>query len=70
MDKELTYEEAVRELEDISEKIENQEVSVDELSEKLERASVLINFCRAKLLKTEKEVDLLLKGFEQSDEEL
>ncbi len=67
MSKTQSYEAAVKELEEITEKIENQEISIDELSQTLERASELIRFCRKKLLKTEEEVNKLLGAFEENE---
>ena len=56
----ISYEKAVSELEDIVNKIESEEISVDELSEKVKRASELIRICKAKLFSTEKEVNKIL----------
>ncbi len=63
----LTYEKAIAELEEIVNKIESEEISVDELSEKVKRASELIKICKAKLFSTEEEVNKILK--EISDNE-
>ncbi len=65
--KKLTYEKAIAELEEIVNKIESEEISVDELSEKVKRASELIKICKAKLFSTEEEVNKILK--EISDNE-
>jgi len=61
MAKELTYEKALQELEQIVSEIENEEIAVDELSEKVKRASKLIQLCKAKLTKTEEEVMKILQ---------
>ncbi len=63
----LTYEKAIAELEEIVNKIESEEISVDELSEKVKRASELIKICKAKLFSTEEEVNKILN--EISDNE-
>ncbi len=63
----ISYEKAIAELEEIVNKIESEEISVDELSEKVKRASELIRICKAKLFNTEKEVNKILK--EMTEEE-
>ncbi|MCW0482538.1 exodeoxyribonuclease VII small subunit [Gaoshiqia sediminis] len=63
--KKLTYKDAVDEIDDILEKIENEELDVDELSEKVKRVSTLIKFCKEKLHKTETEVENILKEMDE-----
>lgn len=58
--KKVTYKEAITEIEEILEKIENEELDVDELSEQVNRVSVLIGICKDKLHKTEAEVEKIL----------
>lgn len=58
--KSLTYNEAVKEIEIILDKIENGEPDVDELSALVKRAGFLINYCKAKLQLTEKEINKIL----------
>ena len=41
---EMKYEQAVRELEQIVERMENDELDIDQLSEQLKRAKTLVNF--------------------------
>lgn len=57
----LSYQEAKAELEQILNDLESEEVNVDELSKKIKRASLLFSLCKAKLLKTEEEVNIILK---------
>lgn len=59
--KKPTYQEAVNEVDEILEKIENEELDVDELSAKVKRVSALIKLCKDKLHKTEEEVENILK---------
>lgn len=59
-----TYTQAITELEEIVNEIENEDISVDELSEKVKRASELIKICKDKLHKTEEEVSAVLKDIE------
>lgn len=63
--KKVTYKEAVSEVEEILEKIENEELDVDELAEKVKRVSVLLKMCRDKLLKTNEQVEQILKEMEE-----
>jgi exodeoxyribonuclease VII small subunit len=64
MDKNKSYESAFDELQTIVAEIENGTISVDLLGEKVKRAGELIRFCKEKLLKTEKEVNDVLKEIE------
>jgi exodeoxyribonuclease VII small subunit len=58
--KELTYGQALAELEDIIGRIESEEVDVDALAEKVKRAAVLIRFCKEKLKSTGEDVKKVL----------
>ncbi len=62
--KTVTYNEAMAEVEDILEKIENEELDVDDLAEKVKRVSVLLKICKDKLLKTNEQVEQILKEME------
>jgi len=63
--KTISYKEAVAEIEDILEKIENEELDVDDLTEKVKRVSSLIKLCKEKLHNTEQEVEKILKEMEK-----
>ena len=63
--RELTYKEAVAEIEEILHKLEEDEPDVDILSEKVKRVSFLIRYCKEKLQKTETEVSTILKEMEE-----
>jgi exodeoxyribonuclease VII small subunit len=65
MSEKLTYQQAIEELEQIVNEIENEEIAVDELSEKVKRASKLIRLCKAKLTKTEEEVAKVLEEIKE-----
>lgn len=65
MSKELKYEEAMQELQLIVSGIEDDQISIDELSSKMKRATELIMICKAKLLKTEKDIADVLKDLDQ-----
>lgn len=64
MDKEQTYGEAMAELQQIMEHLENDALDVDVLMEKVKRASVLIKFCKDKLYKTNEEIQKILDKIE------
>lgn len=52
----ITYEEAMRQLEQIVRQMENNELDVDQMGERLKTAQQLIKYCRDKLTKTDKEI--------------
>lgn len=58
--KEMKYEEALRQLEDIVEKMENDELDIDQLSDQLKKAKKLVKLCKHKLTKTDAEIRKLL----------
>ena len=57
---EMKYEKAVSELEEIVDKMERDELDIDQLSEQLKRAKVLVKHCKDKLTKTDEEIKKLL----------
>lgn len=59
--KELSYNQAVEELEVIIAKLNDENVDVDRLSEYVKRATELVELCKTKLTKAEKEVSKLLE---------
>lgn len=59
--KELNYSKAVEEIETIITELENDNVCVDQLTDKVKRVAFLIKYCKAKLHKTEEEVETILK---------
>ena len=61
-EKKLTYAEAMNELENIVERVERNEMDIDDLTERLKRAQELVRFCRERLLKTEEEVKNILSS--------
>lgn len=60
MEKNVKFEEAVRRLEEIVAKMENDEYDIDELAANLKTAQQLIKLCRDKLTKTDAEIKKLL----------
>ena len=65
--KEITYSEALAEMESILVKIEHEELDVDELSSTLKRVSHLMKICRRKLRTTESEVEKILNDMGVED---
>lgn len=61
MAKEIKYEEALSQLEDIVSKMENEELDIDELTTELKQAQKLVRLCKDKLTKTDKEIKTILK---------
>lgn len=56
-----TYAEALAEVEQILDRIQREEISVDDLSKEVERATELIADCKARLHKAEEEVGKILE---------
>ncbi|WP_199474156.1 exodeoxyribonuclease VII small subunit [Adhaeribacter pallidiroseus] len=64
VNEDLTYQQALVELENIVEALEDETIPVDELALKVKRASDLIEFCQAKLTETDTEVKKILTYLE------
>lgn len=62
--KNLTYGEAITQIEEILNKIENEEPDVDELTKLVKEASELIKFCKNRLYETESEIEKMLNDLE------
>ena len=58
---ELSYKEAITEIETILRSLREEQNSVDTLAERVARATELIALCRAKLRKAEEEVNKVLE---------
>ncbi len=63
--KDISYKDAITEIEAIIEKIEKEELDVDELTKNVKRVSQLIKICRSKLTETEEEVEKIIKGIDE-----
>ena len=59
--KQITYEQAMTQLEALAAQMEKGELGIDELSQRLKEAQRLIKFCRQKLLNVEKEIHDILE---------
>jgi len=60
--KDLTYDAAYEELQDIVSQIEEGDIGVDELSAQVKRAAELITYCKAKLKSVEADVDKVVRS--------
>lgn len=58
--KNISYNEAVGEIEEILQQLENEELDIDILSEKVKKVSSLLKLCKKKLHQTEDEVQKIL----------
>ena len=66
---ETKYSKSIKKLEEIIEKIENEEIDVDELSENVKEAIGLIKMCKDKIEKAETEVKNVVDHLDSSTEE-
>lgn len=62
--KNLTYEDALKQLEEIALMLESGQLSIDALTEKLAQAEQLLTFCKAKLMHTNAEVKKILENMQ------
>lgn len=62
MPKEMKYEEAVAQLEDIVRKMESGELDIDSLSQQLKTAKRLIKMCSDKLTKADADIKKIMGG--------
>jgi exodeoxyribonuclease VII small subunit len=67
MAKKITYSQALEQINQIIEEIENGEIDIDELSKHLEKAKQLFAFCQNKLKQTKDSVDNMLNDIESDD---
>ena len=65
---EIKYNKAVKKLDEIIQKIEDEEIDVDELSSSVKEAVELIKTCKKRIEKAEMEVKKVVDGFDESDE--
>jgi exodeoxyribonuclease VII small subunit len=56
----ISYAKAIKQIEEILEKIENEELDVDELTANVKKAADLLKICKSKLHDTEEEIQKIL----------
>lgn len=59
--KNIKYQEAVKEIEQILQNLEEEDLDVDQMADKVKRATELIQLCKNKLKNTEEEVNKILE---------
>ena len=64
----MTYQQAIEELEQIVNEIENESIDMDKLSGKVKRASELIRICRKILTDPEGDVQNILRDLKESEQ--
>lgn len=60
MAKETKYEMAIGQLEEIVERLENNQLGIDEMTAQLKKAQQLIKLCKDRLTKTDEEIQKIL----------
>ena len=60
MAKEPKYEMAISQLEEIVERLENNQLGIDEMTAQLKKAQQLIKLCKDRLTKTDEEIQKIL----------
>ena len=68
MAEEITYKEALTELEDILSAIEGEQVDVDDLAIKVKRSAELIRLCRGRIDAAAVEVETVVQDMEPGDD--
>ena len=63
----IKYEEAMRQLQEIVRKMENDELDIDQMSDQLKKAQELIKICRDNHTKTDEEIQKLLNADSQGE---
>ena len=58
----MKYEEAMKRLEEIVSRIEENKMDIDQISDALKEARELIRFCKDKLYKTDEEIKNILEA--------
>ncbi|MCR4592739.1 MAG: exodeoxyribonuclease VII small subunit [Bacteroidaceae bacterium] len=66
MQEELTYEQAMDQLEALASKMERNEIGIDEMAKELQKAQTLMKFCKERLYESEKNCNSLLQMDENS----
>ena len=67
MSDEIGYADAMRELDDILEELERDDLDVDVLATRVQRASELIQLCRGRIARAQADVDRVVTDLESLD---
>tara|TARA_B100001115_G_C15439303_1_gene206422 strand:+ start:206 stop:424 length:219 start_codon:yes stop_codon:yes gene_type:complete len=57
----LSYDEAIKELNNILSSLQDETLSIDQLTDSIKRASELLESCNSRLISTEKEVNSVIQ---------
>ena len=57
----INYESAVKELEEIVRKMENDQLDIDSMTEQLKKAQQLVKICKDRLVQTDEEIKRILE---------
>jgi exodeoxyribonuclease VII small subunit len=68
MERNMKYEKAMQELEQIASQMEDGVLDMDSMLQKLKRAQELVKMCRDKLTKTEAEINAMLSEGDKKQE--
>ena len=63
----ISYSDAIAEIETILARIDKGEMDIDELAEKVKRVTVLLDFCKKKLRSTETEIEKIMAEMDKQD---
>ncbi|MBL7111677.1 MAG: exodeoxyribonuclease VII small subunit [Bacteroidales bacterium] len=63
----ISYKDAIEEIESILQQVESGELDVDQLTDKVKRVSALLEICNKKLKTTEKEVEKIIKEMQEGE---
>ena len=63
----ISYKDAIEEIESILQQVESGELDVDQLTDKVKRVSALLEICNKKLKTTEKEVEKIIKDMQEGE---
>jgi exodeoxyribonuclease VII small subunit len=61
----ISYAKAIKEIEEILQKIENEELDVDQLGASVKKAADLLKICKSKLHDTEEEIQKILDDMDK-----
>jgi len=64
----ISYKDAIEEIESILQQVESGELDVDQLTDKVKRVSALLEICNKKLKTTEKEVEKIIKDMQDGED--
>lgn len=66
-DDEIRFGEAIEELEGILQRVEAEEIDIDDLAAELKKAAALLDVCRGKIRKAELEVTQIVQALEEDE---